>query len=196
MRKVLKITWLPGWSIGMDAEPSHWFCAHPSTICSVGHQLHHLMDELPMPCPALVPDFTSLQGPAKRSRRLRMRGLAEVLLKTQDRVGTGGRSVFRAVPAPSPALCSVVTGLHIPHRLPSSGLGLHVLCVERGLIRSHELHYPTPNNPRRCTGSFAAEQTELRLEGHRAPVLALLVPTALCPAPLSRGRQGGPDQQL
>lgn len=132
MRKVLKITWLPGWSIGMDAEPSHWFCAHPSTICSVGHQLHHLMDELPMPCPALVPDFTSLQGPAKRSRRLRMRGLAEVLLKTQDRVGTGGRSVFQGCASAIPG--TLQCGDRAAHPTPPPQLrawATRAVCGER-----------------------------------------------------------------
>lgn len=61
---------------------------------------------------------------------------------------------------------------------------------------SHELNHSTADNTGLCTGSFAANQTELRLKRHRAPVLALLVPTAACPAPLSRWRQEGPDQQL
>lgn len=86
MKKVFKITWLPGWSVGMDAGQSHWFCTLSSTVSSVGHQLHHPMDELPMPCPNLVPDFTSLQSPAQQPHKLLICGLAQVLLQTQGRV--------------------------------------------------------------------------------------------------------------
>lgn len=164
----------------MDAEQSRGFCALSSTISSVGQQLHHLRDELPMPCPALVPDLTSLQVRVQPGEPMSSWCVAwqKCFCKHKAEWEQEADPCFRAVPVPEPALCRVETELHIPHGLPSSGLGLHGLCVQRGLSRSYELGYPSPNSTRLCTAPSAAQQTELRLKGHGAPVLALPLPTA------------------
>lgn len=170
----------------MDAEQSHWFCTPSSSMSPVGHQFHHLMDELPMPCPTLVPDFTSLQGPAQQSHKLLMRGLAEMLLQTQGRVGAGGRSALQGCAKAVASSLQCGNRAAHPTSPPQLRAGTAPAVCGGGFMGSHELSHPTADNTGLCTGSFAANQTELRLKGYRAPVLALLVPTAACPAPLNR----------